>query len=105
MKALAPLLTLGMVAIAAQADATAVWTASAKVTGIYTGYGQQRVEIVGLQNVAACTNANVAFEQSWADTPKILSIGTAALLSGRKVACYVDGCVGGFQKGLICLLQ
>lgn len=105
MKALLPLLTFSLVAIATQADAAAVWTTSAKVTGIFTGYGQQRVEIAGLQNVAACTNANVAFEQTWSDTPKILSIGTAALLSGRKMACYVDGCINGFQKGLICNLQ
>jgi hypothetical protein len=88
----------------ATAIAAAVWTTPGKVTGIYTGYGN-RVEVHGLQNAAACTNGAVAFESTWANVGQIQDIATAALLSGRNLRCYVDGCVGGYQKGLICNLQ
>jgi hypothetical protein len=95
---------LCVLATASAASAAAVWTTAGKVTGIYTGYGF-RVEVHGLQNAAACTNPAIAFESGWANVEQIQDIATAAMLSGRNLRCYVDGCVGGFQKGLICNLQ
>lgn len=91
-------LAAGVLALASTGVA-ASWTTAGKVLAIYAGYaGTGRVEVHGLQNAAGCTFSASAFENSWTSPEPIQSLVTSAFLSGKKLRCYVDGCVGAYQK-------
>lgn len=99
----AAVLAVGLGSISA--DAATGWTPLTAPTSVWAGYTNGLVFVDGLPNTAACSNALIEFSSSTSDPQKILSIATAALLSGKRLTCKVSNCTsGGYQAGYQCRL-
>jgi hypothetical protein len=100
---------VGLVAITLSiaASAAPAWTTRGKVINVWAGYGDKSVFVGGLENKVGCANgALIHFTSGTSDPEKVLSIATAAQLSGKTLACAVEGCdAGGYQIGFQCNLQ
>ncbi len=71
-----------------------------------SGKTAQGVVIVsGLNNRMGCANSEVWFHPNFSDTEKILSLATAAHLSGKKLTCWVSGCNYNYQQGADCTIS
>lgn len=88
--------------------ALAAWGASGYSSGIpakaWAGFTGGDVYVTGLPNTASCSSSTIRFSSSWTDAESIERLATAALLSGKTLECYVDGCTGTYQKGFDCKL-
>jgi hypothetical protein len=98
-----------LAALAISATSVAAWAASGypqgTPTAVWAGFSNKSVYVMGLSNTAQCSSSTIHFNPSWTDADKIERLATAALLSGRNLECYVNGCSGSYQKGYDCKLQ
>ena len=81
------------------------WSEPGYVNRVTAGYDDGDVYVMGLENMTGCTYASIKFETSYANTKEIQALATAALISGKRLACYISSsCNGGYQKGYSCRL-
>jgi len=101
-------IVLGVVALASltwSVVAMAASTSWGQVTEVRAGYADGHVGIKGLAKVANCDSDTIEFYTSDSNPEAVQSIATAALLSGRELKCYVNGCAGSVQRGVSCWLR
>lgn len=101
-KLVSSVLAASLVLGAATAFAAAAWTPAAKVTEVYSGYSNGNVYVTGLQNKASCSWGTIVFTKTTSDPDKVQRLALGAMLSGKKLACAVDGCSNGYQVGYQC---
>jgi hypothetical protein len=95
---------LGAACLATAAWAAPQWTTRGRVTIVFSGYTDGSVFVGGLQKIGPCGDAIIHFTSANSDPAKILSIATAAQLSGKTLACAVSNntCDGAYQVGYQC---
>src|SRR5690349_3498038 len=95
---------LGGVCLATVALAAPQWTTRGRVTAVWSGYTDGSVFVSGLQKLGPCSESVIHFTSANSDPAKILSIATAAHLSGKTLACAVSNntCDAGYQIGYQC---
>jgi hypothetical protein len=95
---------LGALCLATVAVAAPQWTARGRVTNVFSGYTDGSVFVAGLQKLGPCSDSLIHFTAANSDPAKILSIATAAHLSGKTLACAVSNssCDGTYQIGYQC---
>jgi hypothetical protein len=79
---------------AVPASALVGFTSVFTVTGVQSGWSDGRVFIYGFTGSTGCPNAGFLARPANADTTKIANLASAALLSGHKLTCYLNGRYG-----------
>lgn len=96
---------LASLAVSAIAMAAPTWLPAQRITSVWAGYTDKAVYVGGFPNTFGCKSSLVRFSTTNSDPEKVLSIATAAQLSGKRLSCVVDGCDGDTQRGYQCNMQ
>src|SRR5262245_19698523 len=93
-KAMILILAAGILLLAVPVFAiTPQWTTTFTVTGVQAGYSDGHVLIYGASGTSfGCAGSGILAKSGSADTARMANLATAALLSGRKLNCWVNAC-------------